>query len=88
MTQALANVRTTLGAAGLSAADVVSSTTYFTDPDGAGEAAPPTPACSRPRDRRRPGPSSRVPRLPGAIKTEITFVAVRPARRTPRDPAG
>jgi 2-iminobutanoate/2-iminopropanoate deaminase len=82
MTQALVNIRTTLTAAKVGTADVVSSTTYFTEPGGARDAAsaydPVFASAARP-----PRSVIVVPRLPGAIKTEITFVAARPgtARR-------
>jgi len=87
MTQALANIRTTLGAAQLGTADVMSSTTYFTDPGGAREAAfayDPTFASGSAPSRA----ALLVPRLPGAIKTEITFVAVRPQVARHRIPPG
>jgi 2-iminobutanoate/2-iminopropanoate deaminase len=91
MAQALANVKTTLGAAGVGAADVVSSATWFTGPDPTGEAAAAYgavfAAASAP-----PRAVITVPRLPGAIKTEVTFVAVRPGvprRSVPSaDPGG
>lgn len=90
MTQALVNIRTTLGEARLSAADVVASTTYFTSPDGAVDAASayvPMFASASPPPRS----VLAVPRLPGGIKTEITFVAVRPTvarREIPAEDAG
>lgn len=78
MAQALVNVKTTLSAAGVGAGDVVSSTTYFTGADGATESAsdyaPMFASAAQP-----PRTTLVLPRLPGAIKTEVTFVAARPA---------
>lgn len=87
MTQTLGNIRTTLGAAGLSTADVVSSTTWFTDAGGPAQAeAAYAPAFSS--SASPPRTKLVVGRLPGAIKTEVTFVAVRPAVTRRAIPAG
>ncbi len=90
MAQALANVATTLAAAGLRPADVVSGITYFTAADFAAESEPDYAARFAPP--RPPRATLVLPRLPGAIKTEVTFVAARPSVvRTPiragEDPA-
>jgi 2-iminobutanoate/2-iminopropanoate deaminase len=80
VTQALANIKTTLDTAGLRAADVVSSAVYLTAPDRTAEAAtayaPMFPATAT--SNAPPRSTIVVPRLPGAIKAEITCVAVRP----------
>jgi 2-iminobutanoate/2-iminopropanoate deaminase len=75
--QALVNIRTTLTAAQLGAADVVSSLTYFTGADLAVEGAADYDAMF-PSMVPPPRTTLVLPRLPGAIKTEITFVAVKP----------
>lgn len=76
VTQTLANIGTTLTAAGLGFANVVSSTAYITTPsemDGFEDAfaapfgAEPVPPVSL----------IHLPRLPGPIKAELTFVAAR-----------
>lgn len=78
VSQTLVNIGTTLGAAGLSFPDVVSSHVYVTRPAEIGELAGaygPAFASSAPPPRG----VILLPRLPGAIKTEITFVAARQA---------
>jgi 2-iminobutanoate/2-iminopropanoate deaminase len=76
VTQTLANIGTTLTAAGLGFADVVSSTAYITAPsemDGF------EPAFAAPFGTGTVPPVSviHLPRLPGPIKAELTFVAAR-----------
>lgn len=77
VTQTLRNIGTTLTAAGLAFPDVVASNAYVTKPEEAVD----LPAAF---DREFPtsGPPRGLiflPRLPGPIKAEITFVAVRPS---------
>jgi 2-iminobutanoate/2-iminopropanoate deaminase len=75
--QTLVNIGTTLDAARLGPADVVSGTVYLTTPGQSGELAAayaPFFASAVPPPRA----ILAVPRLPGEIKTEITFVAARP----------
>ena len=76
--QTLVNVGTTLKAAGLGFADLVSSTVYVTLP---GEAKALAPAYAPPFGAQPLPPQALVflPRLPGAIKTEMTFIAARPS---------
>jgi 2-iminobutanoate/2-iminopropanoate deaminase len=78
VTQALANIKTTLDAAGLRQADVVSSAVYLIEPDRNGEAASAYAQMFPPKTSPPPRSVIVVPRLPGAIRTEITFVGVRP----------
>jgi 2-iminobutanoate/2-iminopropanoate deaminase len=78
-TQTLANIRTTLDAAGLTFADVVSSHAYVT----AGDELPdlgPAFAKAFGEVPLPPHGVSLLPRLPGGIKVEITFVAARESR--------
>lgn len=72
--QTLANIRTTLSAAGLGFSDVVSSNVYVTTPAESAEVAGVYTSSFT-----SPPPSGLLflPRLPGPIKTEITFVASR-----------
>lgn len=76
VTQTLANIGTTLTAAGLGFADVTSTTAYITTPsemDGFDE------AFAAPFGTGPVPPVSLIylPRLPGPIKAELTFVAAR-----------
>ena len=74
VTQTLVNIGTTLAAAGLGFEHVVSSTAYITTP---GEMDGFAPAFSAPFTTG-PTPTASVvylPRLPGPIKAELTFVA-------------
>lgn len=77
VTQTLANIGTTLTAAGLGFADVVSATAYLTtasEMDGFDAAvAAPFGAAAVPSISL-----IHLPRLPGPIKAELTFVAARP----------
>lgn len=75
VTQTLANIRTTLNAAGLDFSDVVSSNVYVTRPAESREVA----GAYTPSFTSAPPPTGLIflPRLPGPIKTEITFVAAR-----------
>lgn len=77
MAQALVNVKTTLTAAGLRPADVVAGTTFFTGASFAAESA--ADYASMFDVPRPPRTTLVLPRLPGAIKTEVTFVAVQSA---------
>ena len=74
--QTLANIRSTLSAAGLEFSDVVSSNVYVTRPRESGEVA----GVYDPSFTSPPPPRGLIflPRLPGPIKSEITFVAARP----------
>lgn len=77
VTGTLANIGTTLTAAGLGFGDVVATTAYVTTPD---EMAGFEDAFAAPFPGRRApafGPVF-LPRLPGPIKVELTFVAARP----------
>lgn len=73
--QTVANITTTLTAAGLGLDDVVSAQAYGTRPDEAGALgralAQALPGAPRPRGQVT------VPRLPGPIRAELTFVAAR-----------
>lgn len=71
--QTVANITTTLTAAGLASSDVVWTQAYATRGD---EAAAVEAALSRASDA--PRGLVVVPRLPGPIRTELTFVATRP----------
>jgi reactive intermediate/imine deaminase len=76
VTQTLVNIETTLKAANLGFGDVVSSNVYVTVPGDVAE----LDAAYDPTVGERPAPPRTLiflPRLPGAIKTEITFVARR-----------
>lgn len=78
VTQTLANIETTLTAAGVGTRDVVSAHAYITHPDEmSGFAA----ALAQPFGEGSVPPASVIalPRLPGAIKAELTFVATRPS---------
>ncbi|MBA3231357.1 MAG: RidA family protein [Acidobacteria bacterium] len=81
VSQTLVNIKTTLEAAGLGFEDVVASNVYITRPGEAGELAgayaPAFPSSAPPRGLIV------LPRLPGAIKAEITFVATRPEEDRP-----
>ena len=91
VTQTMANITTTLKAAGLRPADVVWAQAYATrvdEADGARRGAD-RGAWQRRVAAARPG---RVPRLPGPIRAELTFVAAktvsaRPAIQPGRVPA-
>lgn len=76
VTQTLANIQTTLTSAGLGPEHVVSTHVYLTTPDageGFAEAfAAPFPAGTAPQPNL-----VFLPRLPGGIKAELTFVAAR-----------
>jgi 2-iminobutanoate/2-iminopropanoate deaminase len=89
MAQALVNVRTTLAAAQVGAAEVVSSTTWFTSQDGPSASALAYASTFAPASQP-PRTTLTVPRLPGAINTEVTFVGVRRsvARRVIAELAG
>lgn len=88
-TQTLANIRTTLDAAGLTYPDVVSTHAYVTTED---ELPQLEPAFARTfgDTHAPPGGTSLLPRLPGGIKVELTFVAARShvARVPLRSPDG
>lgn len=74
--QTMANVTTTLQAAGLGARDVVAAQAYGTQ---AAEAAPLAEALQGlPGMRDVPTGQVVLPRLPGPIRAELTFVAARP----------
>jgi reactive intermediate/imine deaminase len=76
VTQTLVNIETTLKAANLGFGDVVSSHVYVTVPGDIGE----LDTTYDPAFGDGPAPPRTIiflPRLPGAIKTEITFVARR-----------
>ena len=85
VTQTVANVTTTLKAAGLSLADAVAVQAYATRGDEAtGLASALTDALGQPRGGSPARGLVVLPRLPGPIRAELTFVAVKPAvaRRT------
>lgn len=73
VTQTVANITTTLKAAGLSAADVVWTQSYATRGAEAGELA-----TTLRKTTDAPSGLVVVPRLPGPIRAELTFVATRP----------
>ncbi|MEO5897287.1 MAG: RidA family protein [Vicinamibacterales bacterium] len=76
VTQTLANIETTLKAAGASYADVVSGKAYVTVPDEAvAFDGPYLSAFASPATHARA--TVFVPRLPGSIKSELTMVAAR-----------
>ena len=85
VTQTVANVTTTLKAAGLGLADAVSVQAYATRGD---EATALASSLTDALGRTQRGSPARglvvLPRLPGPIRAELTFVAVKPAvaRRT------
>lgn len=76
VTQTLANIRTTLTAADLNYSDVVAGEAYLTVPEEAESLDPAYGAAFAP-----PSAHARttvfVPRLPGAIKSELTMIAAR-----------
>jgi enamine deaminase RidA (YjgF/YER057c/UK114 family) len=76
VTQTVANITTTLKAAGLGPADVVATQGYATRADEAKSVADALKAAGAASDR----PSGLVvlPRLPGPIRAELTFVAAWP----------
>jgi len=76
VSQTLVNIRTTLDAAKLRFSDVVWGNVYLTEPKQAGDLSAPygQPFAT---GVQPPGAMIFLPRLPGAIKTEITFVATR-----------
>jgi 2-iminobutanoate/2-iminopropanoate deaminase len=85
VTQTVANVTTTLKAAGLGLADVVAVQAYATRGD---ETTPLASSLTDSLGRTQRGFPARglvvLPRLPGPIRAELTFVAVKPtvSRRT------
>lgn len=79
VTQTLANIRTTLTAAGLGFGDVVSAQAYLTRLDQADQVAPAFGAAFEPVGTLPPRGVVGLPRLPGPIKAELTFVAARPS---------
>ncbi len=79
VTQTLANIRTTLTAAGLGFGDVVSAQAYLTRLDEADQVAPAFGAAFEPVGTLPPRGVVGLPRLPGPIKAELTFVAARPS---------
>lgn len=81
VSQTLVNIRTTLNAADLDFADVVSSNVYLTVKDQeAGDLAGPYAGAFHEMSEPPRGLIF-LPRLPGGIKTEITFIAARGAER-------
>jgi 2-iminobutanoate/2-iminopropanoate deaminase len=74
--QTVANISTTLRAAGLGPADVVWAQGYGTRVDEARELL-----TYLPKTIEAPRGVVAVPRLPGPIRAELTFVAARPAAR-------
>lgn len=88
VTQTVANIATTLKAAGLQAADVVHAQAYATR---VGEAERLEAALVQALGSASPPPRGLValPRLPGPIRAELTFVAARPSvAKTPIGPSG
>jgi len=78
--QTLVNIRTTLDAADLRLADVVSSNVYLTVKGQAGDLEGAYAAAFQ-ESSEPPRGLIFLPRLPGGIKTEITFVAARGGER-------
>ena len=85
VTQTVANITTTLKAAGLQAADIVHTQAYATRVTEA-EALATALAASFGTIATPPGGLIAVPRLPGPIRAELTFVAVKATQ--PRTPLG
>lgn len=86
-TQTLANIRTTLDAAGLTFGDVVSVHAYVTTADELADLLPAVRGAFG-HSALPPLGISLLPRLPGGIKVEITVIAARgTGTRTPVGPA-
>lgn len=85
VTQTIANISTTLKAASLELRDVVSTQGYLTRQDEAALYPPAFTAAFAPLPLPARGLVV-VPRLPGPIRAELTFVAVRPTVK--REPIG
>jgi 2-iminobutanoate/2-iminopropanoate deaminase len=85
VTQTIANISTTLKAASLELRDVVSTQGYLTRLDEVAQYPPAFTAAFAPLPLPARGLVV-VPRLPGPIRAELTFVAVRPTVR--REPIG
>jgi 2-iminobutanoate/2-iminopropanoate deaminase len=75
--QTVANITTTLKAAGLQAADVVHAQAYATR---VGEVSALSGALDGATQARLPKGIVALPRLPGPIRAELTFVAARPTQ--------
>lgn len=89
VTQTLANIRTTLTAAGLGLGDVVFAQAYLTRLDEAPRAVTALGAAFEPAGVLPPRGLVGLPRLPGPIKAELTFIAARPSvKRTPWGSSG
>ncbi len=89
VSQTLSNIRTTLVAAGLGFGDVVSTQAYLTRLDEAGQVLPAFAAEFEAAGNLPPRGLVGLPRLPGPIKAELTFVAARPSvQRAPLGSSG
>lgn len=77
VTQTIANIKTTLTAAGLGLADVVSAQAYLTQLGEAQQAVTAFGGAFAAADVLPPRGLVGVPRLPGPIKAELTFIAAR-----------
>jgi 2-iminobutanoate/2-iminopropanoate deaminase len=87
--QTLANIQTTLKAAGLGLGDVVSAQAYLTRLDEADQMVAAFGAAFEPVGTLPPRGVVGLPRLPGPIKAELTFIAAKPSvTRTPLGSSG